>query len=297
MSIIRLLLLVIIFALTTGISGKILHSEKSMYRNILVTETRGERCMIFGRLERNPTRQSCFDVDEPERLVFSYSKLVLAGFTQIAQSPSRILIIGLGGGTLPMTLETIYPEAQIDTAEIDPAVVQVARDWFLYKDSDKQKIHTIDGRVFVKRQLLRRIKYDVIILDAFNGDYIPEHMMTIEYFRELKGILNDDGLLIANTFSTNRLFDHESVTYQTVFGNFYYAHSNRSGNRIIYANLKDKNALNAKPEVKELKAYLRKIGVDFRLFDRLLLKKVDWDETVKPLTDQFSPANLLNQGS
>ncbi len=291
----RITVLLILLFLSTMVGAKTLHSEKSMYRNIVVTETRGERCMIFGSLSRRPTRQSCFDVRDPERLVFSYSKLVLAGFTQIPQSPERILIIGLGGGTLPMTLERIYPDAIIDTAEIDPAVVQVARDWFLYKDSDKQKIHTIDGRVFVKKQLLRQVKYDVIILDAFNGDYIPEHMMTEEYFKEIKGILSPDGLLIANTFSTNKLYHHESVTYQKVFGDFYYAHSDRSGNRIIFGNLKEPNAFESDPKVREVKAYLREIGVNFRLFNRLLSNRVDWDETARSLTDQFSPANLLNQ--
>ena len=291
----KISLVLIISLLTVGISAKTLHSEKSLYRNIVVTEKRGERCMIFGRLSRNPTRQSCFDVRNPERLAFSYSKLVLAGFTQIKQSPKRILILGLGGGTLPMTLERIYPDATIDSVEIDPAVVQVAKDWFLYKESDKQKTHTIDGRVFVKRQVLRRAKYDVIILDAFNGDYIPEHMMTEEYFRELKGILAEDGLLISNTFSNNRLFDHESATYQKVFGEFYYVHSDRSGNRIIYANLNQPNAFESDPKMQDVKKYLREIGVNFRTFNRLLSNKVDWDESAKVLTDQYSPANLLNQ--
>lgn len=295
MSIARLLIVISIILLSVQLSAKTLHSEKSMYRNIVVTEKRGERCMIFGRLSRNPTRQSCFDIRDPERLVFSYSKLVLAGFTQIPQSPKRILIIGLGGGTLPMTLERMYPDAEIDTAEIDPAVIQVARDWFLYKESDKQKVYTIDGRVFVKRQLLRKIKYDVVILDAFNGDYIPEHMMTEEYFKEIRGVLEPDGLLIANTFSTNKLYHHESVTYQKVFGEFYYAHSDRSGNRIIFGNLDKPNSFESDPKVKQIKEYLQSIGVDFRLFNRLLSNKVDWDESARSLTDQFSPANLLNQ--
>ena len=294
---VKLLLISVLLLITSAIDAraKILHSERSVYRNIVVSQDRGERCMLFGRLSRNPTRQICFNIHKHDQLVFSYSKLVLAGFTQVKQPPSRILVLGLGGGTIPMILESLYPEATIDSVEIDPAVVQVAKDWFNYVESDKQKVHTVDGRVYVKRQGLRNVKYDVIILDAFNGDYIPEHMMTEEYFRELKKIMTPDALLMANTFSSNRLYDHESVTYKKVFGEFYHAHSDRSGNRIIYANLETANQFEDNEEVKRLKESLSSIGVNFRTFNRLLNKKVDWDESVKPLTDQFSPANLLNQ--
>lgn len=295
MKLAKLLTLCSLVLLTVIIEARprILHQEKSMYRNIVVAQEHGERCMIFGRLSRNPTRQSCYNVRSPGDLVFSYSKLVLAGFTQIQQPPKSVLVIGLGGGTIPMTLERLYPEASIDSVEIDPAVVRVAKEWFGYQESEKQKVHAIDGRVFVKRQQMKKSKYDVIILDAFNGDYIPEHMMTLEYFLELKSILTDDGLLMANTFSTNKLYDHESATYQKAFGNYYFAHSDRSGNRILYANLKAFNQYESHAAVQALKVKLERIGVNFNTFNELMTNEVDWDPNAKILTDQFSPANLL----
>jgi len=286
-------LTLIFLILSSSIDARVLHSEKSLYRNILVQEKSGKRCMVFGRMSRNPTLQTCMYTKKPEQLVFSYTKYLLAGFTQIKQTPKSILVIGLGGGTLPMHLERLYPGTKIDSVEIDPAVVAVAKRWFNYKESDNQKAHTVDGRVFVKRQKLKNIQYDVIILDAFNGDYIPEHMMTVEYFSELKSLLSPEGLLIANTFSTNKLFDHESTTYQKVFGDFYYLHSDLSGNRIIYANLKQINRYESFAETQKLKDELGKIGVDFYKFNALITNKVDWDTDARLLTDQFSPANLL----
>lgn len=249
--------------------------------------------MVFGRLSRNPTRQSCFLIKSPETLVFSYAQFIMAGFTQVKQPVQRILIIGLGGGTLPMTLEKLYPDARIDSVEIDPAVVSVAKDWFDYRESEKQTVTIIDGRVFVKRQILKKVRYDVIILDAFNGDYIPEHMMTREYFEELKQILAPDGLLMANTFSTNRLYHHESVTYQHVFGPYYHLHSDRSGNRIIYANLQALDSYNSHSSNQALRIKLERIGVNFDRFNRLINQQIDWDQNARPLTDQYSPANLL----
>ena len=134
-----------------------------------------------------------------------------------------------------MTIEKLLPNAQIDTVELDEAVLRVAKKWFYYQESGKQKTHLMDGRVFVKRQLRLNRSYDMIILDAFNGDYIPEHLMTMEFFREVKALLSVNGLLVANTFSDNKLFHHESVTYQNVFGKFHHIHSNKSANRVIFA--------------------------------------------------------------
>ncbi|MFT5452071.1 MAG: spermidine synthase, partial [Enterobacterales bacterium] len=251
-------------------------------------------CMIFGRLSKYPDQQSCIDNENPHYLVFSYTKLVMAGLA-MQPNPKSILIVGLGGGTLPMSFEKVYPNSKIDSVEVDSSVFNVAKQWFGYTESDNQKTHTIDGRVFVKRQLRNNKKYDLVILDAFNGDYIPEHLMTEEFLSEIKQSLSSEGLLIANTFSRNKLYHNESVTYQKVFGKFYYIHSQRSGNRIIYAKknqtiydgklLKDTKILNQ----------LISIGVDFNEFEKLLTNEPDWKENVRTLTDQYSPANLLNQ--
>ena len=276
------------------VNAKILHSEKSLYRNIIVEQKGNKRCMVFGRMSRHPDKQSCIDMSNPEYLVFSYTKLVMASL-DIQPNPNSILIIGLGGGTLPVSYESLYPTALIDTVEIDEAVVKVAEKWFKYKQTDKQKVALVDGRVFVKRQIRRNKQYDLVILDAFNGDYIPEHLMTEEFLTEIKQLLTANGLLVANTFSKNKLYDSESVTYQKVFGDFSYIHSVTSGNRIIYAQTHNNeiklNALKNNQVIKKLE----EIGVDLDEFRDRMRSRPDWDQTARPLTDQYSPANLLNQ--
>jgi len=151
----------------------------------------------------------------------------------------------------------------------------------------------MDGRVFVKRQLRLNRSYDMIILDAFNGDYIPEHLMTMEFFREVKALLSDNGLLVANTFSDNKLFHHESVTYQNVFGKFHHILSNKSSNRVIFATTGKYHRLKALPN-NILNSKLRTIGVDLADFEDRITQRQNWNENARPLTDQFSPANLLN---
>jgi spermidine synthase len=152
--------------------------------------------------------------------------------------PKRVLIAGLGGGTIPLVLSELFPDASIDVIEIDESVARVAKDFFFFKQTDLMRVHINDARVFIKRAALKEEKYDYIVLDAFSGDYIPEHMLTQEFLEEVKQVLAPDGVVVANTFSTSRFYDHESVTYQRVFGEFYNFKLPTSGNRIILTQLK-----------------------------------------------------------
>jgi spermidine synthase len=209
-------------------------------------------------------------------------------------APENILVLGLGGGSIPTTLSQLFPDATIDVVEIDRAVVKVAKAFFHFAESEKLAVDVRDARVFIKRAGLRQVKYDYIVLDAFNGDYIPEHLMTEEFLREVKAILSPNGVLIANTFSTSKLYDHESVTYRKVFGQFFNFKLPGSGNRVILIRLQplpDQDKLMTVAQ--QLDHRLDDYGIDILEYPARLSTRVDWDQTKRPLTDQFSPANLL----
>ncbi len=106
-SLLRLLALCIVVMLpaaTQAQSGTLrtIHQEKSLYRNILVTEDDVRRCMRFTITELGGQNQSCFFLDDHDKLVFPYAKMVLTSLL-VQDNPQRILIIGLGGGTLVHT--------------------------------------------------------------------------------------------------------------------------------------------------------------------------------------------------
>jgi spermidine synthase len=144
--------------------------------------------------------------------------------------PEAILIIGLGGGTLPGALQKLLPAAKLDVVEIDPAVVRVAGKYFGFVPGPRTDVFEEDGRVFAKRMARQGIRYDLVMLDAFDHEYIPEHMLTREFLQEIKALLSPDGVLAANTFATSKLYDFESATYFSVFGPFYRL---KRGNRVI----------------------------------------------------------------
>ncbi len=155
-----------------------------------------------------------------DRLVFDYTRMMMAAL-YLNPSPQRVLIIGLGGGTLPGALQKILPAARIDAVEVDPAVVRVAGKYFGFAPGRQTTVFEEDGRVFVKRMQKQQIRYDLVLLDAFDHEYIPEHLLTREFLLEVRSILAPGGVLAANTFATSRLYHFESATYFSAFGDFY----------------------------------------------------------------------------
>ena len=294
----KLLLICLLFALSNTAYAKIIHKERSLYRNIIVEDNYNLRCLKFN-VKTSKTNQSCLYKDNPNKLVFNYTKLLFSSLLLLENPPEKILIVGLGGGTMSNTLHQLYPNAKIENVEIDPAVIKVARQYFSFFENDNITSKVQDGRIYVKRAAMKKQKYDWIILDAFNGDYIPEHLLTKEFLQETKALLAENGVLSANTFSVSDLYAHESATYKAVFGDFFNVRNQKNSNRIILT------ANNALPSgeviierVKKLAKVLSPFGVDIAQISSSMTstkEEQDWSDDTKVLTDQYSPANLLNQ--
>lgn len=236
-------------------------------------------------------------ISDPKKLVFNYTKLAFSSLLLI-DNPKKVLIIGLGGGTLSNMIHELYPKAHIENVEIDPAVIKVARDYFNFIETDNVTAKVQDGRIFIKRAALKKQQFDWIILDAFNGDYIPEHLLTKEFFEEIKSVLAEGGIVAANTFSSSKLYEHESATYHAVFGDFINVTANNNSNRIIlagYSNIPTEQQIAQR--LTQLAPLLAPYDVDIKaISQRMFFTKngKDWPSDTKVLTDQYSPANLLN---
>ena len=196
-----------------------------------------------------------------------------------------------------MAFHRLFSEATIHAVEIDTAVIKVAKKYFDLVENHKIKIFGQDGRVFTKRAKSRPVKYDLIFLDAFNGDYIPEHLMTQEYLQENQSILSESGLLVSNTFSTSALYDHESATYASVFSNLVSFKRFETNNRVLFAptSKPDQTTIMKRAEKfkKRMEAYDVPIMEYANDISEALNAKPDWNENARILTDQYSPANLL----
>lgn len=284
------LVLLAVCVLPTAQALELVHSERSLYRQVLIYKDGDVRYLCF---TRNCTigRQSSIDLKDPDRLVFDYAHMML-GALFLQPRPQSILVIGLGGGTLPTTLAKLLPESSIDVVEIDPAVTRMARQYFRFAPGPRTRVYEEDGRVYVKRMGRAGKSYDLIMLDAYDHEYIPEHMLTREFLQEVKLLLKPGGVLAANTFSTSRLYDSESSTYRAVFGEFY---NLKAANRIILWRNGTLPALTTvQANASAAAPALRPFGVDVDEVYGRFSTAVDWQASARVLTDQYSPANLLN---
>ncbi|HEY6451001.1 MAG TPA: hypothetical protein VIX87_00205, partial [Steroidobacteraceae bacterium] len=84
----------------------------------------------------------------------------------------------------------------------------------------------------------------------------------------------------------------ESVTYRAVFGPFY--NLKRANRVILAANGALPTLAQATSNALNYQDALRALGVNAQFVLSLFSTAVDWDPTARMLTDQYSPANLLN---
>lgn len=213
-----------------GAEPKILHEKTSGFGLVLVTEEGGLRTLQF---EKGGARQSVVKPGDPAHLELPYARVA---FTSLAlcREPQRILVVGLGGGTLPMFLHHYYPAATIDAVDIDPEVVFVAREFFGFREDRRLRGLVGDGRAFIEQA---REPYDVIFLDAFGSDNVPPSLTTQEFLRTVRRAVRPDGVVVGNIWDrrSNALYDSMIRTYQEVFDDLYTLPVSAAGNVILLA--------------------------------------------------------------
>lgn len=193
---------------------KVIFEKESVYHHIVVAEYKGIRYMKFG----NNIVQSAIDIDNPATLQVEYTKYLPLCLVFKADC-QNMLIVGMGGGAVPRLIRDYCPDIKMDVVEIDPVVVYTAQKYFFVEEYPGYEIIVMDGRIFIKKTAKT---YDIIILDAYNSDSIPFHMTTVEFLREAKAKLNNDGVIVANLWSSEYdLFLAMLKTYRQVFKYIY----------------------------------------------------------------------------
>ena len=229
----------------------VIYEKASPYNTIIVTEDRnGLRTMLF---ERGGGRQSVVKPGDPDHLELPYARVALVGLA-LCEEPRRVLVVGLGGGSLPMFLRKHYPAAEIDVAEIDPGVVDVAKQFFGFREDERTRAHVGDGRQFIENV---RQGYDIIFLDAFGARDVPKHLTTQEFLLAVRRALVPSGVVVSNVWrpAANPLHDSMVRTHQEVFDELFILDVPGDVNNILLA-LPRKQPLNRS----ELAQLARKIS-------------------------------------
>ncbi|MGQ9466951.1 MAG: spermidine synthase [Anaerolineae bacterium] len=161
-------------------------------------------------------------------------------------SPDRVrsmAMIGLASGTVPKLYTAFYGPIPIDGIELDPAVVQVGREYFGMTEPNLQ-VTVGDGRAVLARSLRR---YSVVGVDAYRLPYIPWHLTTVEFFQEVYRHLEEDGAVVVNVGRTpgdDRLVAAIAATLRTVFPSVHAIDVPNSFNTILVATARPTTAEN-----------------------------------------------------
>lgn len=207
----------------------------STYHHIRVVDEDGLRTLYF-----DDAPESRMFMQDPFRGHFEYTEYFHMAWLWNAQL-TNVLMIGLGAGTSQRAFEHYYPGVTVETVEIDPMVVRVARDYFKFTESARQKVHEADGRVFLRRSTAR---YDSIILDAYvtsrYGSSIPPHLVTKEFFELVRDHVSTNGVVAYNVIGTVNGWHSGLVgavyrTLKTVFPQVYLFPARTSLNTVLVA--------------------------------------------------------------
>lgn len=122
-----------------------------------------------------------------------YPTYYLLGMVPYSLNPEgkNCLVIGLGGGVIPQWFQK--RGIVTDVVDIDPLVVDMAREYFQFEANGRTVI--ADARNFLANE--SKI-YDFIILDVFNGEAAPAHIISVEALESLKERLSEQGVLGIN---------------------------------------------------------------------------------------------------
>jgi spermidine synthase len=209
----------------------VLYERASAYNTIIVTEDdKGIRTLYF---EKDGARQSAALPGNPDLLVLPYARVALVGLA-LSEESGRFLVVGLGGGTLPMFLRRHYPDAAIDAVDIDPEVVFVAKKFFGFREDEFMRAHVADGRKFIEQSPL---PYDAIFLDAYGAGNIPAHLTTEEFLHAVRRAVAPGGVVVGNVWGHGSNPPYEAMvrTYRKVFDELLVLDVRGAGNRILLA--------------------------------------------------------------
>jgi spermidine synthase len=172
--------------------GDTVYATGTSYQQLRVADSGDVRTLYL-----DGVRHSAMDRDDPDRYVFEYTRYFHLPFL-FREDVDRVLFVGGGGFSGPKRFLREYPGVTVDVVEIDPKVVDVARQYFEVPRSDRLNVHVGDGRVFLAET---DRTYDVVVLDAYRADNVPYHLTTVEFMDLVSRRLDDDGVLVANVIS------------------------------------------------------------------------------------------------
>jgi spermidine synthase len=273
--------------------GTIIFRKDTPYSTLTVVDDseRGVRTLYL-----NSQSHSAMYLNGSNSAVFRYTDYFNLAFL-FNYKVNKVLFIGGGGFSGPKQFLEYYPDVVVDVVEVDPVVVNVAKEYFEVFEDPRLNVFVEDGRRFLGSAGV----YDVIILDAYSKTYVPFHLMTLEFFDELDAHLSPDGVIVSNLISsligdTSELLMAEYKTVVEVFPQAYLFRT-RSNSLSMVQNIiliATKNPIrDSGSELLEKAAAFPERSAHMTKYTQTFFESIVLPNEALILTDDYAPATAL----
>lgn len=179
------------------------------------------------------TVQSAMRVNAPYDLELTYSRGIMT-FLLFKPDVREVLVIGLGGGSIPKFIHHYLPQMRTRVVEINPQVITIARSHFMLPpDDERLQVIEDDGAQYLQN---RPASSELLILDVFDGQGVPPELYSQAFFDSCAEALKTDGMLAVNLWGSDKNFDIYLARIEQSFGQrVLVMPTGRPGNIVVFA--------------------------------------------------------------
>jgi spermidine synthase len=193
-------------------SAKVIMHKKSILKtstalaDIHIEQTDQELHLKFD--DDNEAIQSAILLAHPHQLVMQNLQYLM-GVLLFIPEPAKILMLGVGGGSLIHYIQHYLPRSEITAVENNAELLDICFAHFQLPRGGDQLTYVIDdARGFMQRDSQH---YDLIVVDIFEGDVTPAWVLQEPFIQQLKNRLTVQGAVSCNLLTRN----------ENTFRNFY----------------------------------------------------------------------------
>ena len=155
-----------------------------------ILETASERRLHFSQ----DSVQSVMRLDEPDALVSAYTRKMMA-FLLFNPNPKKIVMVGLGGGSLAKFCYRNLPRTRISVVEIDDRVIALREEFHVPANDHRFRIVCDDGARYIAHSSEH---IDVVVVDAFDTDGLAPTLADTDFYERAARRLSSNGMLVMN---------------------------------------------------------------------------------------------------
>lgn len=219
--------------------------------------------------------QSAMELSNPQSLALAYTRKMMA-FLLFNRTPVRILLLGLGGGSLAKFCYSNLPAASITAVEVNQDVIALRDEFNIPADDHRFRVINADAAEYISVLTHRK---DVILADACDRTGMAAALDSVEFYRKARRQLSAGGVFVTNLCGDRYSVEAHLTKLRDAFSDKLLSLQVRKDGNVIVFGFKgrrpDLHSDRIETSAVELKRqfrldfphYARRIGLDSKLYE------------------------------